>query len=168
VGAFESFASGDAGYIMYGLQDSAPESTYGFYSYPGGIAHPAAQYYHTMTALLASSSGGYAPGEKPTFTPGSLNATFSSSETQHVIMQKPTGEFVIADWAEQAPALDTHAVSDKIAFGHRFAQAAVYDIERGTTPIAVAHDTDHLTLTMEPNDTYLIVLKRILAGSTGK
>jgi hypothetical protein len=159
MGAFESFAAGDAGYIMYGLQDSAPESTYGFYTYPGGVAHPSAEYYHTMATLLASGKGGYAPGDKPTFTPGSLNAAFSSSETQHVVMQKPTGEFVIADWSEQAPTQDEHETADTVTLGRRFADVAVYDIERGVAPIVVAHDTDHVTLTMEPNDTYLIVLK---------
>ena len=74
-------------------------------------------------------------------------------------MQKPTGEFVIAVWSEQLMNETAHEDSDTIAFGRAFATASVYDIEEGTTPIAVLHDVGRYTLSMEPSDTYLIVLK---------
>ena len=64
MGALDSAAAGDVGYLVYGLQDSRPEATYGFFSFPQGVAHPAARYFHTMTTLLASSRGGYGPGAR--------------------------------------------------------------------------------------------------------
>jgi hypothetical protein len=159
MGAFDSFSAGDVGYIEYGLQDSAPESTYGFYSYPGGVAHPVARYYHTMTTLLKSAKGSYAPGATPTFKPATLNVTFSNARVGHVVMQKPTGEFVIADWSEQLMNETAHEDSDTITFPRSFATVSVYDIEHGTMPIDAANNVSKYTLAMEPSDTYLIVLK---------
>ena len=158
MGAFDSAAAGDVGYLVYGLQDSRPEATYGFFSFPGGVAHPAAKYFHTMTTLLKSSRGSYGPGAKPTFTPAALNASYASKSTSHLVMQKPTGEFVIAAWSEQLMNETAHEDSDTIEFGRKFATVSVYDIEEGTTPIEVLHDVARYTLSMEPSDTYLIVL----------
>ena len=159
MGAFDSAAAGDAGYLVYGLQDSRPEATYGFFSFPEGVAHPAAKYFHTMTTLLASRRGGYGPGTKPTFKPGALDASFTSKSTSHLVMQKPTGEFVIAVWSEQLMNETAHEDSDTISFGRTFATVSVYDIQEGTTPIAVLHDVGRYTLSLEPSDTYLIVLQ---------
>jgi hypothetical protein len=101
VGAFDSAAAGDAGYFVYGLQDDDVSHTYGFYDCTDTIANPIATYYHNMTTILASTSGTYGPGQPPTFTPGSLNVTYSNTTTAaHLLMQKPTGEYVIADWHE--------------------------------------------------------------------
>jgi hypothetical protein len=157
-GAFDSIAAGDAAYIVYGLQDSAPENTYGFFSYPDNTPHDAAIYFHTLTTLLKSASGSYGPGSKPTFTPGSLNVSFTNTSAGHLVMQKPAGEFVIADWSEQLMNGQEHADADTIDFGRSFATVRVYDIESGTVPIAVLRNASRTTLRMNPNDTYLIVL----------
>ena len=159
MGALDSAAAGDAGYLVYGLQDSRPEATYGFFSFPEGVAHPAARYFHTMTTLLASSRGSYGPGAKPTFTPDALKASFAGKSVSHLVMQKPTGEFVIAVWSEQLMNETAHEESETIEFGRTFATASVYDIEEGTAPIAVLHDAGRYTLSLEPSDTYLIELK---------
>lgn len=159
MGAFDSFAAGDVAYIMYGLQDTAPERTFGFYTFPGGKAHPAADYYHTMTTVLRSSKGGYARGAKPTFKPKDLNVAFSAAAAGHLVMQKPTGEYVIADWSEQPAADATRNDTDVIDFGRKFASVTVYDVEKGVTPIDTVRNASKYTLKMEPNDTYLIVLK---------
>jgi hypothetical protein len=74
-------------------------------------------------------------------------------------MQKPTGEFVIAVWSEQLMNETAHEDSDTITFGRTFATASVYDIEEGTTPIVVVHDVGRYILSLEPSDTYLIVLR---------
>ena len=158
LGAFDSAAAGDAAYIVYGLQDSVPEQTYGFFSYPGGVAHEAARDFHTMTTLLQSAHGSYGPGETRTFTPGSLRVSFSSGEAKHLVMQKPTGEFVIAAWSEQLTGAAPRGVTDTLRFGRLFRTLRVYDIEAGTTPALVSHDVSEYTLRMNPNDTYLLVL----------
>lgn len=159
MGAFDSAAAGDAGYLVYGLQDSRPEATYGFFSFPEGIAHPAARYFHTMTTLLKSSRGSYGPGTKPTFAPDALKTSFTSKVTSHLLMQKPTGEFVIAVWSEQLMNETAHEESETIDFGRKFGTVSVYDVEEGTTPITVLHNVGRCTLSLEPSDTYLVVLK---------
>ena len=67
-----------------------------------------------------------------TFTPKLLNATFSDPAVSHLVMQKPTGEFVVAAWSEQ--------------------------LMNGLTPIAVQHNVSRYTLALKPSDTYLLVL----------
>ena len=158
MGALDSAVAGDAAYIVYGLQDSGPEQTYGFFSYPGGVAHEAARDFHTLTTLLKSTRGGYGPGARRTFTPGVLPASFANVSAGHLVMQKPTGEFVIADWSEQLMDGTQHADVDAIDFGRSFATVRVYDIEDGTTPSAVLHNARQYTLHRNPNDTYLLVL----------
>ena len=158
MGAFDSASGGDAAYLVYGLQDSAPEHSYGFYTYPGGKAHEAADYFHTMTTLLKSAHGGYGPGMRHTFTPKRLNATFSDPAVNHLVMQKPTGEFVVAAWSEQLMNGTEHAASDTVGFGRSFATVRVYDIQDGLTPIAVQHNVSRYTLALKPSDTYLLVL----------
>jgi hypothetical protein len=158
MGAFDSAAAGDVGYLVYGLQDSRPEATYGFFSFPEGAAHPAAKYFHTMTTLLASNRGGYGPGAKPTFKPDRLMASFAGKSTSHLVMQKPTGEFVIAVWSEQLMNETAHEVSETIDFGRKFSTVSAYDIEEGVAPMAVLHDVGRYQWSLEPSDTYLIVL----------
>ena len=134
VGAFDSAAAGDAGYLVYGLQDDV---TYGFYDSTDTNPNPMATYYHNMTTILASTSGTYGPGQPPTFTPGSLNVTYSNTTTAaHLLMQKPTGEYVIADWHEVLMNGTQANATDTITFGQTFATVQVYDVETGTTPIA--------------------------------
>jgi hypothetical protein len=113
-----------------------------------------------MTTLLKSSRGSYGPGAKPTFQPAPLKASFTSKSASHLVMQKPTGEFVIAVWSEQLMNETAHEDSETVAFGRKFATVSVYDIEEGTTPVAVLHDVDQYTLNLEPSDTYLIVLNQ--------
>lgn len=158
MGAFDSVAAGDAAFIVYGLQDSGPEHSLGFFTYPGGNAHEAADDFHTMTTLLKSARGGYGPGAVRTFTPGSLAASFSNSSVGHLVMQKPTGEFVLAAWSEQLMNGKEHGDAETIGFGRSFRTVRVYDIEDGMTPIAVRHNVSQYTLTMKPSDTYLLVL----------
>ena len=158
MGAFDSAAAGDAGYLVYGLQDSAPEQSYGFYTYPGGVPHEAAIYYHTMTTLLASVRGRYKPGAARTFTPSALPVSYSNAAVSHFLMQKPTGEFILADWSEQLMDGSQHPISDTVQFGRSFATVQVYDIETGLTPLATQHNVSRYTLSMNPSDTYLLVL----------
>lgn len=158
MGAFDSAATGDAGYLVYGLQDSGPENTYGFFTYPGNAPHPAATYYHTLTTLLGSKSGSYAPGASPTFRPGSLPVAFRGP-TSHLLLQKPTGEFILADWSEQHMTGMEHDEADTIQFGKPFATLRVYDIENGSTPIATLHNVRRYTLHLKPSDTYLLMLE---------
>ena len=108
--------------------------------------------------LLKSATGTYAPGGKPTFTPGTLGASFASKSARHLVLQKPTGEFVIADWSEQVMTGLEHADMDTIDFGRTFATAPVYDVENGTEPIQVLHDVSRCTLSLKASDTYLVVL----------
>ena len=138
MGAFDSAAAGDAAYLVYGLQDSDPENTYGFFSYPANVPHPAAIDFHTMTTLLQSTRGPYGPGSAPTFQPQSLAVSFTGP-TSHLVMQKPTGEFVVANWSEQPMMGQEHDVTDTITLGKSAATLWVYDIETGTAPIAVLH-----------------------------
>ncbi len=158
MGAFDSVMAGDAAYIVYGLQDSVPENTYGFFTYPGSVAHDAALYFHTMTTLLESRSGGYGPGSPPTFTPGSMGVSFMSASVSHLVMQKPTGEFVLAEWSEQAMTGMERDEMDTIRLGRPFKTLQVYDIESGTEPIAVRHNVRQYTLRLKPSDTYLLIL----------
>jgi len=159
MGAFDSAAAGDVAYLVYGLQDSRPEATYGFYSFPEGVAHPAARYFHTMTTLLKSDRGTYGPGAKPTFTPEALNVAVADKSTSHLVLQKPTGEFVVALWSEQVMNETAHEDAATVDFGRTFPTVAVYDIQEGTTPLAVLHDVSQYTLSMEPGDTYLLLLR---------
>jgi hypothetical protein len=159
MGAFDSAAAGDVGYLVYGLQDSAVEATYGFFSFPAGVAHPAAKYFHTMTTLLKSSGRGYGPGATPTFQPERLDAKFANKSVSHLVMQKPTGEFVIAVWSEQLMDETAHEESDTVDFGRKFATVSVYDIEEGATPIVLLHDVGRCSISLEPSDTYLIELR---------
>ncbi len=158
MGAFDSAAAGDAGYLVYGLQDSVPEGTYGFFTYPGNAPHAAAIDFHTMTTLLQSPRGSYGPGSAPTFKPQSLDVSFSG-RASHLVMQKPTGEFIIADWSEQHMMGMEHDETDTIHLGKSFATLRVYDIENGTVPIAVRHNVRQYTLRLRPSDTYLLVLE---------
>jgi len=158
MGALDSAAGGDAAYLVYGLQDSAPEHSYGFFTYPGGKPHEAADYFRTMTTLLKSGSGGYGPGAPHAFIPKPLGKSFSDPMVSHLLMQKPTGEFVVAAWSEQLMNGTEHAASDTIGFGRSFATVRVYDIEDGLTPIAVLHHVSRYALAMKPSDTYLLVL----------
>jgi hypothetical protein len=156
VGAFDSAAASDAGYLVYGLQD---DDTYGFYDSTDTNPNPMAMYYHNMTTILASASGTYGPGQPPTFTPGSLNVTYSNTTTAaHLLMQKPTGEYVIADWHEVLMNGTQANATDTITFGQTFATVQVYDVETGTTPIATLSNVSSYTLTMTPCDMYLLVL----------
>ena len=156
VGAFDSAAAGDVGYFVYGLQDDV---TYGFYDSTDTDPNPMATYYHNMTTILASTSGTYGPGQPPTFTPGSLNVTYSNTTTAaHLLMQKPTGEYVIADWHEVLMDGTQTSQTDTITFGQTFATVKVYDVEAGTTPIATLSNVSSYTLTMNPDDMYLLVL----------
>lgn len=159
MGAFDSAAAGDVGYLVYGLQDSREEATYGFFSFPAGVAHPAAKYFHTMTTLLQSSRGSYGPGAKPTFKPQPLNVSYANPAVSHLLLQKPTGEYVIAAWSEQLLNETAHEESEAIGFGREFATATVYDLQQGTTPIEVLHAVSRYTLSLEPSNTYLIVLE---------
>ena len=161
MGALDSVAAGDVAYLVYGLQDSAPEATYGFFTYPAGKANPAAKYFHTLTSLLETERGSYGPGAKPTFRPAALPATFANKTTSHLVMQKPTGEFVIADWSEQLPDENAHDDADTIRFGRKFATVSVYDVEQGMAPISVLHGVSQCSLEMEPSDTYLVVLSGV-------
>jgi len=157
MGALDSAAAGDAAYIVYGLQDSGPEATYGFFT-PGNAPHAAALDFHTMTTLLQSSRGRYGPGSAPTFRPGTLAVSFTGP-TSHLVMQKPTGEFVVADWSEQRMMGLEHDETDTLHLGKSFATLRVYDIETGTVPIAVLHHVRQYTLHLKPSDTYLLVLE---------
>lgn len=159
MGAFDSAAAGDAAYIVYGLQRSDLEECYGFFKYPEGTAYPVAEYYHSMTTLLSSPQGSYGPGAMPTFKPGSLDVSFSNTATSHLLLQKPTGEFVIADWSEQVMDERAHVESDGIDFGRQFASVYVYDIERGEAPIAALTNASRCSLSLYPGDVYLIELK---------
>jgi hypothetical protein len=164
VGAFDSAAAGDAGYLVYGLQEDPVQNdgfthTYGFYDSTDTDPNPMATYYHNMTTILASTSGTYGPGQPPTFTPGSLNVTYSNTTTAaHLLMQKPTGEYVIADWHEVLMEGTPPSATDTIMFGQTFATVKVYDVETGTTPIATLSNVSSYTLTMNPCDMYLLVL----------
>jgi hypothetical protein len=158
IGAFDSILAGDAAYIVYGLQDSGPENTYGFYTYPDNTPHEAATYFHTLTMLLGSQSGSYGPGAKPTFTPGTLDVSYSNASTGHLLLQKPSKEFLIADWSEQLMNGSEHEETDTIKFGKAFATVQVRDIENGLEPIRVLHNASQVTLHMKPSDTYLISL----------
>ncbi len=165
MGALDSAAAGDAAFLVYGLQDSGPENTYGFYASPGSAPHEAAEYFHTMTTLLKSARGGYGPGATPTFTPGSLPASFANSATGHLVMQKPTGEFVIADWSEQAMTGGEHPEADTVRFGKSFATVRVYDVENGLTPLSVQHNVSRYALRMQPSDAYFLVLSSAKIGA---
>ncbi|MBI5833499.1 MAG: hypothetical protein HZB16_14465 [Armatimonadetes bacterium] len=158
MGALDSAAAGDVGYLVYGLQDSKPEATYGFYTFPGGIAHPSARFFHTLTTLLASKSGCYGPGAKPTFTPGVLPIAVAGKEVSHLLLAKPTGEFVVALWSEQLMNDTAHEVPVTVEFSRAFANATVYDVQDGLTPIAALHNAARCELVLEPSDTYLVVL----------
>ena len=158
MGALDSAAAGDTGYLVYGLQDSAPESCYGFYTYPGGVPHEAAVYYHTLTTLLASTRGGYTRGVAPTFAPGSLFFSTDGPAVSHLLMQKPTGEFVVAAWSEQRMDGMEQPVSETIHFGRTFAAVKVYNVENGPAPLAALRNAAGYTLRMKPSDTYLLVL----------
>ncbi len=157
MGAFDSAAAGDAAYLVYGLQDSVPENTYGFFSSPGGGPHPAALYFHALTTLLQTTRGSYASGSAPTFKPQPLAVSFTGP-TSHLVMQKPTGEFVLADWSEQHMMGGKHDVTDTITLAKPVATLRVYDIEEGTAPFAVLHHVRQYTLRLKPSDTYLLVL----------
>jgi hypothetical protein len=159
IGALDSFAGGDVGFLVYGLQDSKPEATYGFYTFPEGAKRPVAEYFHTMTTVLKSASGSYGPGAKATFQIAPLNVTFDNAATSHLVMQKPTGEYVIADWSEQLMNENAQEETDTVHFGKKFASATVYDVEDGLTPIATLSNASEVRLTMKPCDTYLVVLK---------
>ncbi|MEA2602197.1 MAG: serralysin [Acidobacteriota bacterium] len=156
IGTFDSAAAGDVGYLVYSLQD---DDTYGFYDSTDTNPNPMATYYHNMTTILASTSGAYGPGQPPTFTPGSLNVTYSNTTTAaHLLMQKSTGEYVIADWHEVLMDGTETSATDTITFGQTFATVEVYDVETGTTPIAILSNVSSYTLTMKPCDMYLLVL----------
>lgn len=158
MGAFDSASAGDVGYIVYGMQDNS--DTYGFYT-SAGVANPVATYYHNLTTLLSCANTGlqYAPGQAASFTPGTLNVSYSNTSTvSHYLLQKPTGEFVIAAYSEQLMNGGQAAVSDTINFGQTFASAQVYDVQTGTTSITTLTNASSYTLTLNPSDTYLIVL----------
>ncbi len=75
-------------------------------------------------------------------------------------MQKPTGEFVVADWSEQLMTGMEHDETDTIRLGKPAATLKVYDIEQGTVSIATRHNVTRYTLHMRPSDAYLLVLGR--------
>ncbi|MDQ2800370.1 MAG: hypothetical protein M3Y13_12105, partial [Armatimonadota bacterium] len=158
MGAFDSAAAGDAAYLVYGLQDSGPEHSYGFFTFPANSPHEAATYFHTMTTILKSARGGYGPGMLKTFTPGSLSASFSNPSVSHLLLQKPTGEFVLATWSEQLMDGKQHPDTDTVYFGRTFSTLRVYDIETGTTPLTVLHHVSRYSLRMKLSDTYLLVM----------
>lgn len=160
LGALDSMAAGDAAFIVYGLQDSGPEQTLGFFAFPSGAAHPAARDFHTLTTLLQSARGRYGPGERPTFTPGSLSVSGSNPAATLLLMQKPTGEYVIAAWDETKRNGSQNKVSTNIRFGRAFKTLRVYDVETGTTPIDQQHHVHGYALRMMPNDVYLFILNR--------
>lgn len=160
MGAFDSAAAGDSAYIIYGLQDGAQEGTYGFYTADGTL-NPVGNYFHTLTTILqcTNSSLRYAPGQTATFTAGSLNVTYGNTSTvSHYLLQKPTGEFVIAAYSEQLMNGAQASASDTIDFGQTFASVKVYDVQSGLTPIATLTNVSSYALTLNPSDTYLIVL----------
>ncbi|HVU34176.1 MAG TPA: hypothetical protein VHE61_12125 [Opitutaceae bacterium] len=160
MGAFDSAAAGDAGYLVYGLQDGAVEGSYGFFT-ADGRENPVATYFHTLTTLLQCSNPSlrYAPGEAATFVPGGLDVSFANTTSvSHFILQKPTGEYVIAVYSEQLMNGSEKEAMDTVHFGKTFPRAEVYDVEKGTTPITTQSNASSCTLTLLPSDTYLIVL----------
>jgi hypothetical protein len=159
LGAFDSAAAGDAADIIYGLQDSGPEQTYGFFTYPAGISNPVADYFHTMTTLLGSDSMTYARGDKPTFETYSLNVAYSNAKGSHLLLEKPSKAVIIADWSEQPMGSGQHVETDTITFGRSFKNVDVYDIERGLNPLVSLHDVSQCNLILDPNDVYLVILK---------
>lgn len=164
MGAFDAFSAGDVGYIVYGLQDS---DAMGFYDSSDSNPNPVANYYNTLTTLLASSSGSYGPGQTPTYTPGSLNVSYSNTTTaSHLLLQKYTGEYVIADWSEQLMNGSQTSVSDTVNFGEQFGTVKIYDVESGTTPIKTLSNASSYTITMNPSDTYLFILSNPSGGQT--
>jgi hypothetical protein len=164
-GAFDALSHGDAAYIVYGLQDSAPEQTFGFFTYPGGKAHPAADYFHTLTQILRSDRLRYGPGQSPTYTPKPLVATFSNAAVSHLTLQKPTGEFVVALWTEKRPSVDDAALTETIRLGSTFDRVQIYDVEQGVPATRVSHSVSDIRVTMTPSHLYLVVFGSPHAGN---
>lgn len=158
MGALDSFAAGDVGFLVYGLQDSQPEHTYGFYGFPSGVAHPAARYFHTLTTLLASPRGGYGPGAAPTFQPTDLPLGPAGQGVSRLLLQQPTGDYVVALWAEQLLNETAHEVDETVEFGRAFADVSVYNVMDGPTPLQTLHQVARCQLRLEPSETYVLVL----------
>ena len=167
IGALDSFVANDAAYIVYGLQDSAPEGTYGFFNFPSGKPHEAAVYYHNLTSLLSAKHGGYGPGTKEVFVPGRIAVSYSNISVSHLELQKPTREFVLCLWSEQVTDKDEHNEIDTLRFNKPPDNVNVYDIETGMTPTFVASHCSSLTLTLKPNDVYVILVHAKAPGPVG-
>jgi hypothetical protein len=107
----------------------------------------------------------YAPGQAATFTPGTLNVSYSNTTTvSHCLLQKPTGEYVIAAYSEQLMNGAQSSATDTINFGQTFGSVQIYDVQTGPAPIAILSNVSSYSLTLNPSDTYLIVLGN--AGET--
>jgi hypothetical protein len=120
-----------------------------------------ATYFHNLATILQCSNAGlrYAPGQAATFIPGSLNVSYSNTATvSHYLLQKPTGEYAIAAYSEQLMNGAQATVTDTINFGQTFASVKVYDVQTGSAPIATLSNVSSYALTLNPSDTYLIVL----------
>ncbi len=108
----------------------------------------AATYIHNLTSILGNTQSPASDERTDTL----IYAILDKPATVHeLLMQKPNGIFALAVWGEQVQG--SHDVV--IELGSKHQKVQVYDITRGTTPIATLADADIVRVTL--SDHALIV-----------
>ncbi|MDE1902176.1 MAG: glycosyl hydrolase [Alphaproteobacteria bacterium] len=99
---------------------------------------PAADYIHNLTTILAD--------DKPRPHTGALAYTIADQPaTVHdLLLQKSDGTFFLVIWNEKTSGTDDIAVD--LAAPRRTVR--IYDVTRGTDPVATLHHTAHIPLTL--------------------
>jgi hypothetical protein len=124
-------------YILRDRTDEQGAQTYGFFR-PDFTPRPAAHYLHNLTRILADS------GRRS--LPDRLDYTLSPRpETVHdLLLQNSDGSFQLVVWGEAlvGESAVTVSLQDKAK------QAELYDATKGTTPVAVFHNTSKIELSV--------------------
>ena len=154
----DAFKAGVSETYLYELFDEGG-SDFGLFN-ADGTPKLVATAIHNLTTLLAD------PGSTSSFTPGSLSyavtglpATTSSSYGNQFLLEKSTGTFDLALWAEAPiwnPTTETEVAAPSetatVSFGQTQNVVLIFDPLQGATPIAAYLNTKavQVTLTDDP------------------
>ena len=138
---------------LYDLRDwaTAPGDFYSHFGlfFSNDTPKPAAVALHNMQAILADAGA-----SADSFTPGSLDYALSAQDVRSMLLQKSSGEFVLALWREpdiwnEAGGVAINAAGESVTLRvGGTADAAVYDPLIGTRPISNVAATNNFTLTV--------------------
>jgi hypothetical protein len=123
--------------FIYMLRDSKGQGYWGLIG-NDYTNKPSATYLHNLTTILADKSSSFAPGKVNYAIPN------KPATVHDLLMQKSTGPFELAVWAEQAKGITDVTVQ----LGAAYASVKVYDPTVGVMPIKTLENVSSVPLTL--------------------